>query len=58
MVVNPAEIRMLQECLLNLEYLIEKIPDPECKQSFTEQRERCKGRLAELESPHIDSAAS
>jgi hypothetical protein len=32
MVVNPAEIRMLQECLLNLDYLIEKIPDPECKQ--------------------------
>jgi hypothetical protein len=34
---------------VSLEYLIEKVPDPELRQSFCEQRARCKDRLAELE---------
>jgi hypothetical protein len=50
MTVNPAEVRMLTECLANLEYLFEKIPEPKVKQSFQKQRDGCEDRLAELES--------
>jgi hypothetical protein len=47
---SPAEIKMLRESLANLDYLIEKVSEPEVNQSFREQRDRCKNRLAELES--------
>jgi len=50
MTVNPAEVQMLRESLANLEYLIEKVPESEVKQSFKAQRDRCLDRLAELES--------
>jgi hypothetical protein len=50
MTVNPAEVEMLRESLANLEYLIEKSFEPDVKQSFIEQRSRCKDRLAELEA--------
>ena len=50
MSVNPAEVQMLRESLANLEYLIAKDFEPEVKQSFVEQRNRCKDRLAELEA--------
>jgi glutathione S-transferase len=49
MTFNPAEVKLLSESLVSLEYLIEKVPDPELRQSFCEQRARCKDRLAELE---------
>jgi hypothetical protein len=41
---------MLKESIANLEYLIAKLPQPEFKQSFSEQKERCMKRLAELEA--------
>ena len=50
MTFNPAEIEMLRSSLANLEYLIEKVPEPDVRRSFMEQRNRCQDRLAELEA--------
>ena len=51
MIINPNEIKMLRESAANLEYLIQKISDPELKKSFAEQLEHCKARLLEIETP-------
>jgi hypothetical protein len=58
MVINSSEIKMLRESLADLEYLIEKFLEPELNQSLKEQRDRCKGRLAELGATQDDAAAS
>jgi hypothetical protein len=50
MAVNKAELKMLKQSIANLNYLIEKAPESNNKESYREQRGRCEDRLAELEA--------
>ena len=44
------DVPILKECLANLEYVLNTITDPTIKKSLTEDRDRYKSLLTELQT--------